>query len=1406
MKRTTLTLLSLIMTVIMMAGNVTPEEAMLQAQNFLLQHESISSKARKAPGTTTAPRLTMVKQLKGVYLFNVEDDGGYVIVSSDDRTLSILGYSDSGAIDPDNIPANMQAWLQGYADEIEWMQQHNSITINDSIKKLPRRAPIAQTDIAPLVTTTWNQGAPYNNMCPEFSSGNRSATGCVATAMAQVMNYHQWPTTATTAIPGYTSMTYDLDLTAGLPATTFDWANMQDSYSENATGATADAVATLMQYCGYSVQMDYGPSSGSNTDLVATALKDYFDYKTTTTQFVSRSFYTATKWANLIYHELANNRPVVYGGMSSGGGHEFVCDGYKYENNTDFFHINWGWGGTSDNYFVLSALDPDQQGIGGSTSDDGFHYGQDAVIGIQPSTGTGTIANITPNVINLTVNSMTPSANPAYYGTTVNITLNVTNNSADDYDGDIYLGNKYVYQGSEEFEIIDGSNYTIASGETKDIVIPFRPYATGTYNLVYFLPNATGSYETTGEVFATLTVENPVTSEVVPVYGHYCDELSRSLFVIPSTDLEEMTNGTLNGVTFYSTDTSADWGDAEFDVYLSETTNTTISAFTGWSSLTKVYSGSLSITGGEMTIIFDTPFTYGGSNLMVGINQTKSGDYDGCHWVGSTVSGASYGGYNISLSQQNFLPNTTFDYTPGEAPAVARPTGLTIKYTGGTTAEASWTSTESAWDIDVNGTITENVTNPYTLTNLELATVYTAKVRAKNDSEVSDWSAPVTFTTDLSDELCQIGFELTDSENDGWNGASIQVVDVITGIVIGTVTNSDGNGKTQTLSMTVPDNRDINFVWVSGSYDDECSYVVCDVNGEQIFSGSDAMSSIFTYHVDCTYTAAPTDLSVVPYPTYANVDWTGNDAATSYDLRYAAVPNTGFGSGWLQYDNDSYHASIGNSSSYTWTWGVMYPAVTGSRLTKVSFYEISKYNTADITVSIYDGEDAPNETPLYTEVVTPMGSNGFHEVTLATPVSITPGKNLWIALTTTGTYVIPYCYNDEPNNNWVYSGGTLAHIGDLSSSLAGCGWMIRGYFESDADIESLSWTNATTSDTSYTINSLTAETTYVVQVRGDYGSDGKGNWAAAIFTTPSTNDVPVSLTATDIADNGAALAWTGYQDSYNLRYRVANGYAPVWADDFENGLGNWTLYTENEGNGWVICNPASDGLGIEAHSGNNVASSWSWNNDNAYNVDNWLVSPLLDLQGSLIYWVGTSSNYPDYYEVKMSTAGNAVADFSDASAVTLKARALAPTTGSMEQVIIDLSDYEGQQGYIAIHHDGYDNNFLLIDDFGIYNAVAQGEWQTTTADQPSLVLTGLAPGTPYEWQVQGILTSGTTAWSDLATFTTTGEYVGITNLTVDDGKGKATANGTWYDLSGRPVKSPTQRGIYIRDGKKYVVK
>ena len=472
------------------ANELSEKQAQELAKSFVNSHFN-----RKGGGSD----LKSQGQVKGLgfYVFNMTEKGGFVIVSNESRSRPIIGFSETGKFDANNMPDNMRAWLQGYADEIAWLKKQPTVEIGTIAKKSKTRSGSHATDpIEPLVKTQWNQRAPYNNLCPEYTSGKRAVTGCVATAMAQVMKFHNYPS-ASKKIPGYKTDSYNIELSE-LPVITFDWENMNDTYTGTETDATATAVATLMQYCGYSVEMDYGPSSGASSAKIATALKDYFDYNSTT-QFVSRSSYSYDKWVDLIYYELASRRPVLYGGQSSGGGHEFVCDGYKYEDGTDYFHINWGWGGQSDQYYVLSVLNPNEgQGAGGSSSNDGFQFGQDAIIGIQPSTSTGTMSGITPNVVNLKINSITLNKSQIILGESVTVTINVTNNSSDVYDGELTL--------MVNSALDDGKMFVIPANYTQDCTLDYKPTAVGNYTFKCALPNASGGYTWSNNPKATLTV------------------------------------------------------------------------------------------------------------------------------------------------------------------------------------------------------------------------------------------------------------------------------------------------------------------------------------------------------------------------------------------------------------------------------------------------------------------------------------------------------------------------------------------------------------------------------------------------------------------------------------------------------------------------------------------------------------------------------------------------------------------------------------------------------------------------------------------------------------------------------------------------------------------------------------
>ena len=358
-----------------LAGNITVNEAMQKAQAFLSKQT-----ARPTQGLRLAAKhheLTPNEVNDHYYVFNVGQQNGYVIVSSDDRTPAILGYANQGNFDCEQMPENMKAWLQSYADQLAYLESHPEAAI--ATTQLDEHEAVA-----PLLTSTWNQGDPYNRLCPK-DNNKYCVTGCVATAMAQVLYYHKYPEQTKDTIPAYTTNTKKIKVNA-VPVTTLDWAHMLDHYTGNESDEEIKAVATLMKVCGSATKMDYtSSSSGAYTNTMSQILMTYFDYDATAST-INRDDFRANAWNNTIYEELANNRPVFYSGQSTGGGHAFVIDGYDKEG---FFHVNWGWGSSCDGYFQLSILDPhDNSGIGASSSSDGYSLSQDATIGIKPNEGT----------------------------------------------------------------------------------------------------------------------------------------------------------------------------------------------------------------------------------------------------------------------------------------------------------------------------------------------------------------------------------------------------------------------------------------------------------------------------------------------------------------------------------------------------------------------------------------------------------------------------------------------------------------------------------------------------------------------------------------------------------------------------------------------------------------------------------------------------------------------------------------------------------------------------------------------------------------------------------------------------------------------------------------------------------
>ncbi|MBO4841722.1 MAG: C10 family peptidase [Bacteroidaceae bacterium] len=393
MKNRLLFILTLLFTLVVQeteAQPVTQEDAKQIAAQFLKRQYARQSTRRKAPSqseltTDVVFNATDTEGQPYLYAVSTTRQDGYVLVSGDERFATVLGYGDKHGFDEERMPENMREFLQDYIDEMKHLQ-----SIDYQPKAGVKRAnAVAKTDVSPLMTTQWNQRAPYNDLCP-MDNGNRSATGCVATSMAQVVNYYiqkdNKPTALIADIPGYTTSSRKIEVptivasTAPFPAKDL----LKDTYNtgDNRTDDEKNAVAELMYYCGASIRMNYTSSgSGAYSCHVPSALIKYFGFAETA-RLEILSNYAYADWVDLIYGELKAGRPVMLSGAKPSGGHSFVTDGFNADNT--LFHINWGWGGSSNDYFALSVLNPDDAGqAGAATGTGGYIMDQQAVIGIQ---------------------------------------------------------------------------------------------------------------------------------------------------------------------------------------------------------------------------------------------------------------------------------------------------------------------------------------------------------------------------------------------------------------------------------------------------------------------------------------------------------------------------------------------------------------------------------------------------------------------------------------------------------------------------------------------------------------------------------------------------------------------------------------------------------------------------------------------------------------------------------------------------------------------------------------------------------------------------------------------------------------------------------------------------------------
>lgn len=331
------------------------------------------------------------------YVFNRGVNGGYAIIAGDDLLTPILGYSLSGQIDLKDAPQYLLGFFEKVNQAIE-----NVLQSGDPIA-LKEMAPIAAksvkkdfpTTVEPLLgEIAWDQGFPWNKQCPnvkdQMGVTMKAPVGCVATAMSQIMRYHEWPTQGEGS-SSYTDRGSAVTLSADYGKTTYDYSLMPKSQKHGKfTEAEEDEVAKLSSHAGISVEMMYGANgSGAFSFNVGKAFRNHFRYDKNT-MILPRDAYSTEDWYGYVFGDLAAGLPVYYAGAGSGGGHAFVFDGYDKDGNV---HVNWGWAGMSNGYFNMNLLNPSALGTGGGTGG-GFNYYQNCTVNLKPDkTGTSVAPN-----------------------------------------------------------------------------------------------------------------------------------------------------------------------------------------------------------------------------------------------------------------------------------------------------------------------------------------------------------------------------------------------------------------------------------------------------------------------------------------------------------------------------------------------------------------------------------------------------------------------------------------------------------------------------------------------------------------------------------------------------------------------------------------------------------------------------------------------------------------------------------------------------------------------------------------------------------------------------------------------------------------------------------------------------
>ncbi len=894
--------------------------------------------------------------------------------------------------------------------------------------------------------------------------------------------------------------------------------------------------------------------------------------------------------------------------------------------------------------------------------------------------------------------------------------------------------------------------------------------------------------------------EGTDTNNNVPINGFYCDMGNSSQFIIPAASLTSLQWGTLDKLTFYADNTVTKTFDgAVFEIYMAEVPYTVFesASFAEWTSLYKVYDGNLVWIGQEWEFTLDAsnPFIYQGGNLLIGFHETSyATDFGNIYWLGvnQTTNTALHQNPYGNLSYVTFLPKVTIDYTPGVAPSCPQPTNLAVSNILAHNATITWTAggNETSWEICLNddeqNIITTNTTS-YTFTNLDFGT-HSMKVRANcGGGDYSTWAGPI---------VVYIGYCVPYYGN---------YSDCITNITLGSINNTtlgispNGYGDYTNLSTTLEAGVPVSLSLTSGAgtgnhraavwidFDDDLVFESSEKVGAypntigasatvnidltipiDAAVGTHRMRVVYEYNTSgtsidpCTsstsygeaedYTVvvincpSPTDLNVTNLlSTNATLNWTSD--ANNFKVRYrtAACENeiffegfeNGLPSTWTIVDSDGDEYCWVNETEY----GVVAHTGKGCMLSTseggingegnpiflnpddwlitpqvqlqgtLKFWVRSAYSNQYDNYAVYVSTSTTN-IDSFEMIGEKRGANSTKYTEILVDLSSYNGVNGYIAIRHYDSYEMWHLWLDDFG---IY---VPAEAGQWMPSTSG----------------------VSTVGNSYDIVNLASETKYEWQVQANCGIDGESNWSSiASFTTPSPCATPTDLNATDITAVSAKLNWTGAQENYNVSYGEVLFY-----EGFEGGVlpEGWAS-TRNGGENdtdWQVVNSETvfDYIFLEetvypAHSGTKVAMAYG-------TINSWLITPQVTLDGILKFWMmvdGIDGTNNDAVIVHISTTGNVISDF------TISVYPDIPLTPyKWTEITVDLRNYQGSLGYIAICNEPGLADFLFIDDVGIFDA------QSTTTTASNVTVSNLTPMTNYFWQVQGLNCDGNGSFTE----------------------------------------------------------